>query len=145
MVLHAGAVGLHTRGHQSWQPSAVVRAVQAEVFPFERNWNRQADLLNDSLSRLDALWIQLKQGAPVSGLDEAIRAREAAAMLATSRWMYRSALARTESRGMHRRLEHARLDPAQRHRLVSGGLDEIWLRQEAVAEQAQEAGTGVPA
>jgi succinate dehydrogenase/fumarate reductase flavoprotein subunit len=59
--------------------------------------------------------------------------------------MYRSALARTESRGMHRRLEHARLDPAQRHRLISGGLDEIWLRQEPVTDQVQEVGTGVPA
>ena len=145
MLLHAGQVGLHTRGHQTWQPSDVVRAVQAEVFPYERNWNRRADLLGDSLSRLDALWVQLRQGAPVSGLDEAIRAREAAAMLATSRWMYRSALARTESRGMHRRLEHAGLDPAQRHRLVSAGLDEIWLRQEPVTDQVQEAGTGVPA
>jgi succinate dehydrogenase/fumarate reductase flavoprotein subunit len=29
-------------------------------------------------------------------------------MLATSRWMYRSALARTESRGMHRRDDLAR-------------------------------------
>lgn len=145
VLLHAGQVGLHTRGHQTWLPSDVVRAVQAEVFPYERNWNRRADLLGDSLSRLDALWVQLKQGAPVSGLDEAIRAREAAAMLATSRWMYRSALARTESRGMHRRQEHAGLDPAQRHRLVSAGLDEIWLRQEPVTDQVQEAGTGVPA
>lgn len=135
VVLHAGEVGLRTRGHLAWQAKDVVSAVQAEVFPFERNWNRQADLLSDSLSRLDALWIQLKQSAPAADLDEALRAREAAAMLATSRWMYRSALARTESRGMHRRQEHARLDPAQRHRLISGGLDEVWLRQEAVRDQ----------
>jgi succinate dehydrogenase/fumarate reductase flavoprotein subunit len=47
--------------------------------------------------------------------------------------MYRSALARNETRGMHRRQEHGTPDPSQRHRLVSGGLDEIWVNQEAVA------------
>ena len=61
-----------------------------------------------------------------------MRAREAAALLATSRWMYRSALARPETRGMHRRDEHAAVDPAQRHRLISGGLDEVWVSQEAI-------------
>ena len=57
-------------------------------------------------------------------------------MLATSRWMYRSALERTETRGMHRRREHAGSDPAQRHRLLSGGLDEVWVTRHAVAEEA---------
>jgi succinate dehydrogenase/fumarate reductase flavoprotein subunit len=63
----------------------------------------------------------------------AVRAREAAAMLATSRWMYRSAQQRTETRGMHRRHEHAALDPAQRHRLLSGGLDEVWIDRLALS------------
>ena len=67
-----------------------------------------------------------------------MRAREAAAMLATSRWMYRSALQRTETRGMHRRREHAALDPHQRHRLVSGGLDEVWVRRLAVPNPERE-------
>ena len=48
-------------------------------------------------------------------------------MVATARWMYRSAQQRTETRGMHRRLEHAALDPSQRQRLLSGGLDEVWI------------------
>ena len=69
-------------------------------------------------------------GAP--GLQQAVRAREAVAMLATARWMYRSALQRTETRGMARRQDHAGLDLAQRHRLVSGGLDEVWVRPQAV-------------
>ena len=55
-------------------------------------------------------------------------------MLATSRWMYRSALARTETRGMHKREDHPALDPAQRHCLVSGGLDEVHVTMHAAAE-----------
>jgi len=134
-VLQAGGVGLRGRGHAAFDSAAAIAAVQAEVFPYERNWTRRSDLLEDSLGRLDALWQRLRDGAPAADAQEAVRAREAAAMLATARWMYRSALARTETRGMHRRQEHAALDGAQRHRLLSGGLDEVWLRRQAVAEE----------
>ncbi|MEU8612717.1 pyridine nucleotide-disulfide oxidoreductase, partial [Actinoplanes sp. NPDC048791] len=56
--------------------------------------------------------------------------RQAAAMVAHARWMYTSALARTESRGMARRQEFPDLDPAQHRRLTVGGLDELWVRPE---------------
>ena len=133
VLRRAGGVGLHTDNASAPIDSAdVIRAVQAEVFPYERNWTRSGDLLEDSLQRLDDLWVGLTQCAPARTAQEAVRAREAAAMLATSRWMYRSALQRTETRGMHRRREHGSLDPHQRHRLVSGGLDEVWVRRLAV-------------
>jgi succinate dehydrogenase/fumarate reductase flavoprotein subunit len=108
--------------------------VQAEVFPYERNWTRRADLLEDSLGRLDTLWARLQASAPAADAASAVRAREAAALLATSRWMYRSALARTETRGMARRKDHRTIDPDQRHRLLSGGLDEVWVARADVAE-----------
>ncbi|MGW8971278.1 hypothetical protein [Streptomyces platensis] len=54
-------------------------------------------------------------------------------MTAHARWMYASALARTESRGMARRLDFPGQDPAQRHRIITGGLDEVWTRPEPVA------------
>lgn len=137
-ALRAGGVALATRGAQAWDSQAVVRAVQAEVFPYERNWFREGDALRDSLARLDALWERLRQGAPAASAADAVRAREAAAMLATSRWMYRSALQRTETRGMHRRREHSAIDPTQRHRLLSGGLDEVWVQRHAVQLRAEE-------
>ena len=137
-ALRAGGVALATRGTQAWDSQAVVRAVQAEVFPYERNWFREGDALRDSLARLDALWERLRQGAPAASAADAVRAREAAAMLATSRWMYRSALQRTETRGMHRRREHSAIDPSQRHRLLSGGLDEVWVQRHAVQRRAEE-------
>ncbi|MEU9029122.1 hypothetical protein AB0D46_16695 [Streptomyces sp. NPDC048383] len=49
-------------------------------------------------------------------------------MTAHARWMYASALARTESRGMARRLDHPGQDPTQHHRILAGGLDRVWAR-----------------
>lgn len=132
LVLRAGGAGLQGQDNHPVDSGALVRAVQAEVFPYERNWFRRGDLLEDSLERLDALWARLRRAAPAAAAD-AVRTREAAAMLATARWMYRSALQRTETRGMHRRQEHTSLDPAQRHRLVSGGLDDVWVSRESLA------------
>jgi len=54
--------------------------------------------MENSLARLDASWAVLSAHMRGGGA-EAIRAREAAALIATSRWVYRSALARAESRG----------------------------------------------
>jgi succinate dehydrogenase/fumarate reductase flavoprotein subunit len=33
---------------------------------------------------------------------------------------------RTETRGMHKRIDHPELDPAQQHRRLVGGLDRVW-------------------
>ncbi|MBO9649331.1 MAG: FAD-binding protein [Variovorax sp.] len=135
IALRAGGAGLGRGDAAPLDSQAVIQAVQDEVFPFERNWFREGDLLRDSLGRLDALWARLRSSAPTANAVEAVRTREAAAMLATSRWMYRSALQRTETRGMHRRREHTGIDPAQRHRLLSGGLDEVWVQRHALTEE----------
>lgn len=107
-------------------PAALTSAVQAEVFPLQHNWFRHADTLQASLQRLDALW-QRTRGAAAPPRALARRTREATAMLAVARWMYRSALHRTETRGMHRRDEYPALDPAQQHHVITGGLEEVWL------------------
>ena len=139
-LYHTGGVALQeTSAHEGIDSAQVIRAVQDEVFPYERNWWRSADLLADSLTRLDALWQQLRSSAPATNAQEAVRAREAAAMLATARWMYRSAQQRTETRGMHRRVEYTETDDSQHHRLLSGGLDDVWVRRHPVANRTHHA------
>ncbi|MEC5387510.1 FAD-binding protein [Uliginosibacterium sp. H3] len=103
-----------------------VQAVQAEVFPYQYNYFRHADTLTQSLGRLDTLWRQLRDTRAPDALS-AIAAREAAAMTATARWMYRSALARTETRGMHKREDFPAIDAGQHHLITTGGLDDIWV------------------
>lgn len=125
-----GGAGLRPAGGPAVDRRDVVAAVQAEVFPYDRNYFREGTALASSLARLDAAWADVRAGLSAAG-EDVFRAREAAAMLAHSRWMYDAAQHRTETRGMHKRLDHADLDPAQHHRLVSGGLDEVWTRPEA--------------
>jgi succinate dehydrogenase/fumarate reductase flavoprotein subunit len=108
----------------------VVHLVQNEVFPYDRNWFRSEQGLTDSLGRLNQLWHEIKQGVrTVEG--SRLGVREVAAMTATARWMYESGLARRETRGMHVRTDYPHRDTAQHYRLLSGGLDQIWVKPNA--------------
>jgi succinate dehydrogenase/fumarate reductase flavoprotein subunit len=128
-VRGAGTLGLRPAG-KAGEPEAwrdLLRAVQAEVFPLDKNGLRTASVLEASRGRLDALFREARGGLYGQG-KHAVRARESAAMLAMARWAYASALARTESRAMHTRLDHPTLDAAQQHRIECGGLDSVWTR-----------------
>ncbi|KAF0812660.1 L-aspartate oxidase [Andreprevotia sp. IGB-42] len=111
----------------------VIEAVQQEVIPYHRNLFRTGEKLTDSLTRLDDYWQALQQAGPADTLADQARDREAAALVATARWMYRSALARTESRGMHKRQDSVGQDPAQQHFIHSGGLDTVWTQAHRAA------------
>jgi succinate dehydrogenase/fumarate reductase flavoprotein subunit len=139
-VSRAGTVALRERSDRPFSPADLTRAVRDEVFPYELNYFREAGRLNGALQRLDALWVEASSADAATGSD-VLRAREGAAMLATARWMYRSALARTESRGMHRRDDFPEQDDRQQHYITSGGLDEVWtsFRPHAAAAYAQAA------
>ncbi|MEV4334782.1 FAD-binding protein [Streptomyces sp. NPDC049597] len=107
----------------------VVTAVQGEVLPYEKNYLRRGDRLAAALEVLDSLWKESRASLHAGGGDT-VRARQAAAMTAHARWMYASALARTETRGMAKRLDFPAQDPGQHHRIVTGGLDQVWTRTE---------------
>ncbi|AUX42097.1 pyridine nucleotide-disulfide oxidoreductase [Sorangium cellulosum] len=120
-------------GARQLDAEGVIRAVQGEVFPYDKNLFRTERGLATSLDRLDSLWRDVRQAGPAADVREAVRARESAAMVATARWMFNAARARTETRGMHKHTDHPSLDAAQQRRLITGGLDRVWVRAEAPA------------
>ncbi|MCX4096020.1 FAD-dependent oxidoreductase [Nocardia sp. alder85J] len=110
-------------------PRAVVGLVQEHTLPLRRSYWRSAGSLHDSITELDALWPVAEFGLGGTGADR-LYARQAAALLAVARWTKYSALARTESRGMHRRTDHPAEAGDWRVRLVSGGVESVWVRPE---------------
>jgi succinate dehydrogenase/fumarate reductase flavoprotein subunit len=110
----------------------VVAAVQREVLPYDKNYLRRGDVLATSLVVLEDIWAEVRESLTGVG-EELVRIRQAAAMAAHARWMYHTALARTETRGMAKRLDFPDQDPAQQYRLTTGGLDRIWVRKEHAA------------
>jgi succinate dehydrogenase/fumarate reductase flavoprotein subunit len=136
-VTRLGAAGLQPNAWDKETPSAaeIVETVRAELLPLERNFFRQADALRNSLGRLDSAWSDLRRQAPADGL-AAAKMREAAAMIATSRWAYASALARTESRGMHRRIDVPAADPGFVCAFEAAGLDRVGVTRRELREGA---------
>jgi succinate dehydrogenase/fumarate reductase flavoprotein subunit len=131
-----GGAGLRPKGPPaSRDHQQDIAAVQSEMLPTERNLFRTAAGLEGSRNRLDTLWRETRWSGHGEG-PAALRSREAAAMIAHARWCVMAALARGESRGMHRRLDAPACDPRLAHRLAVGGLDTVWVRPDAHSSQA---------
>jgi succinate dehydrogenase/fumarate reductase flavoprotein subunit len=125
---------------RTFNTDEIIQATQAEVFPYDRNYFRTNEGLSASLDRLNHLWQEIRSNQIAD--ENIVKAREAAAMVATARWMYNSAIARQETRGMHKHLDYPELDPNQKHYLVSGGLDQVWVKPEFIVNKAK-VGVGV--
>jgi succinate dehydrogenase/fumarate reductase flavoprotein subunit len=110
--------------HSDARADETVETVRQEFLPLERNFFRRGTALRESLYRLDRTWAELRDHLPGCGLG-AVKSREAAALTATSRCAYASALAREESRGMQRRLDFPAVDPEFTCSLEASGLDRI--------------------
>jgi succinate dehydrogenase/fumarate reductase flavoprotein subunit len=127
-----GQAGMRPAASTQDTDIATLRAtVQAEMLPYDKTLFRSGAGLRHSRQALDAAWTALRDHAAPADGRERLRAREAAALLATARWSVTAALARAESRGMHRRLDAPAADPALAHRILVGGLDEIWTAADA--------------
>lgn len=136
-VESVGRAGLEGEG-PGWEAGAVIRSVQNEMFPLEKNLFRSEKTLLESLARLEEQW-KVVQGEPLQDTGkQMLRSREAASLLAAARWSCHAGLQRNESRGMHIRLDHPHPDPAQRHYLAVGGLDRLWSRPVEVPEAVVE-------
>ncbi|MFI1911687.1 FAD-binding protein [Nocardia sp. NPDC020380] len=119
-------------------PRAVVGLVQEHTLPLRRSYWRSDGSLRDSIAELDGLWPATEFDLGGSGADR-LPARQAAALLAVARWTKYSALARTETRGMHRRTDHPDPTTDLRLRLLSGGVNTVWVRPDPVESAAPEA------
>ncbi|MBW4426487.1 MAG: FAD-binding protein [Nostoc desertorum CM1-VF14] len=113
-----GGVGFTSGSQRQINSAEVIQATQAEVFPYDRNYFRTQEGLTASLQRLNSLWREIRTSQAADN-HNILRTREAAAMVATARWMYSSALERKETRGMHRHLDYPELDQKQQHHLIT--------------------------
>lgn len=111
----------------------VVSAVQAHILPPSRSHVKSADRLEESAAALETLWRDIAGGlAPVPERD-GYKIRQAEALVAAARWITAASLARAETRGLHRREDVPDADPRFDHRILVGGLDEVWTAPDPVA------------
>jgi succinate dehydrogenase/fumarate reductase flavoprotein subunit len=128
-----GGAGLRPDGPVGLDYRAVTAAVQRHVLPHQHNFLRHGEHLDPALQSLHDIWSAVRASLGATG-EDIFRSREAAAMAAHSRWMYHAALKRTETCGMHKRVDFPSQDGAQRYRLLTGGLDDLWTRPERVRD-----------
>lgn len=141
-----GAVGLerNSDSEQTFDADRVIRGVQDEVFPLDKNYYRTESGLVRSLAELDDLWAELRHNPKLDTVRDIERSRTAAALTASARWAYRSGLRRRETRNLNRRIDYPETDPNQRHYQATGGLDQIWIRDEPVRGAAHEVAHRAP-
>ncbi|MBE9604738.1 FAD-binding protein [Acetobacteraceae bacterium H6797] len=127
-----GQAGLRpARGAKSLDLGAARFIARGEMQPYEKNLFRTGEGLRRSLAVLEEAWTLIRDHAGPGQGPELLAAREAAGLLASARWSLTAALAREESRGLHRRLDRPGADPAFARRLRVGGLETVWTASEA--------------
>lgn len=121
----------------------VIGKVQEHMLALDKNYWRDGVTLQQSLETYAGIWKELRDG--LRGAEEgdarasarsALKARETAGLLHAARLINASALERKETRGLHRRTDYPALDPNQTHHLISGGLDDIWVKVKPVDPNA---------
>jgi L-aspartate oxidase len=139
LAIATGHAGLTPRlTARSFDTAGAVQAVREELNAYDKNIFRRGDALAASLERLDEVWRELADHGQAEGR-AALRLREAAALVAAGRWSKAAALARRESRGMHRREDAPGLDPRLSSRQRAQGLARVFTRFEPTLAQAEVA------
>jgi succinate dehydrogenase/fumarate reductase flavoprotein subunit len=136
-VVTAGRFGVEQVSEYEVSPDEIIEVVREEMLPMEKNYWRTGPGLSASLKRFEDAWSSAIPGlgwvardSPKMTARERIRTREAASLLATGRWIYRSALEREESRGLHRRTDFPGFSDAwEGQHVISGGLDQVWVKK----------------
>jgi succinate dehydrogenase/fumarate reductase flavoprotein subunit len=136
-VTPAGRFGTRPARARSAAPDEIISVVRDEMLPLDKNYWRTGPGMTASLGRFESAWHDAIPGlgwvAQASAKDTArdrLHTREAVSLLAAGRWIYASALLRTESRGLHRRTDFPGYSPEfEGQHVLSGGLDEVWARK----------------
>ena len=136
-VLSAGRFGVQHQSEHVVSPEEIIELVREEMLLPEKNYWRTGPGMTASLKRFEDAWTNaipqlgwVTHETRKATARDRMRAREAASLLATGRWIYASALERQESRGLHRRKDYP--GPAEEwegQHLLSGGLDKVWVRK----------------
>jgi succinate dehydrogenase/fumarate reductase flavoprotein subunit len=122
-------------------PAEVIALAQGHVLPPSRSYSRDPSVLATSRSELESVWRLSVAHLHGVGRD-VLKARQAASLVAHARWITASSLARTETRGMHRRVDAPGRDPRLDHRILVGGLDSVWTRPDDRAPRLAGATVG---
>ena len=111
----------------------VIRAAQEHVLPPLRSHLKSGTRLAESAAALETLWADIADGfTPVPERDS-YKPRQARALVAAARWITAASLVRAESRGLHRREDLPDTDSRFDHRILVGGLDQVWTATDPVA------------
>ncbi|MEH1818548.1 MAG: FAD-binding protein [Nostoc sp.] len=124
-----------TPSSASFDSEAIVRGVQDEMLPLEKNHFRSEQQLLDSLSKLEKLWEQVQANPKQDTVRDVEFSRRAAALTSVARWGYFSALHRTETRSEHIRVDYPETDPNQRYYQATGGLEKLWVRRDWIVDE----------
>jgi succinate dehydrogenase/fumarate reductase flavoprotein subunit len=123
-----------TPSPSSFDSEAIVRAVQDELFPLDKNYFRSKQGLLDSLSKLEQLWEQVQANPKQDTVRDVEFSRRAASLTAVARWAYFSALHRKETRSEHIRVDYPETDPNQLYYQATGGLEKLWVRRDWIKD-----------
>lgn len=136
-VVAMGRVGLRPAkvARPDVRAAEAVQIVRDEFLPIDHNFYRNETTLRKSLAKFDRAWCDVRDHLSGSGAD-AVKTREAAALVASSRWAFASGLARAESRGMQRRVDLPATDPQFVCAFEATGLDHIEVKRCAIADTA---------
>jgi succinate dehydrogenase/fumarate reductase flavoprotein subunit len=121
-------VGLRAATRTAPTVDEVVSEVQSHILAPRRSYLRDGTELRSSAETLAAVWNDVADGLAPVAPRERYKPRQAIAMLAQARWITAAALARAESRGMHRRVDLPDTDHDFDTRILTGGLGEVWTR-----------------
>jgi succinate dehydrogenase/fumarate reductase flavoprotein subunit len=125
-------IGLRPAARTAPTADDIVGQVQSHILAPQRTFLRGEAQLRSTAQALAAAWDDVAAGLAPMPPRERYKPREAIAMLAAARWITAAALARAESRGMHRRVDHPGTDHQFDTRILTGGLGEVWTRPDPV-------------